>query len=458
MKRWMRAGIVFAVLFLFIFMVVRSVQAAQFDQDGVVGPTQDDVFVANRVIAITGPISGTVIAVGNRIEINNVIEGDVIVVGSSVTINTGSEIKGNLFALCSELQVSGTIDQSAAIAGLDVLFDAGAAVARNLYFGGYSLSLQPESVVGKDLLGAAYQLVMRGTIDRNVKFNAGAIEVFGTINGNANFNVSAPGEPSFFLSLLPGMPTPLASGIRVYSVAKINGTLAYASTVDQNSSIRSGQTPIYITPVPQEPKEQATSERPATASTTTFFMTWLWAFLRRLITFLILGALALWLLPKLVEQAKSRAERRPLPTAGVGLLTIITGLFCVIAIPILFVLAGMLIDFITLGGLNMTWFGVVGMLMLFVIVIFFFLLFFGSILTAAYALGDFIVNKTVPQVNGKRYMGMLVGVAIFVLVRSAPYVGWIFGPIACVVGMGAIWLGLLDTLRSRKQRKGRLKL
>ncbi len=457
MNRWIRIGIVFAVLFIFVFMAVRSVQAAQFGTNGVIGPTDDDVFVNSKVISITGPINGMVIAIGNRIEINNEINGDVIVIGSSVTINTGAVIKGNIFALCSDLQVFGSIEQSASIAGLDVMFNSAASVGRNIYFGGYSLNLQPGSNVGIDLLGVAYQLVARGTITRNVTFKAGAIEVYGTIGGKATLDVSAPGEPSFFLSLLPGMPTPLASGIRVYPGAQITGELAYTSSVDQNASISLTKVPIFITPVPQEPKEQATSERPATITTTSFVMTWLWAFLRRLITFLILGALALWLLPKVIETTKNKIQTRLFPTTGIGLLTIITGLFCVILLPVLFVLAGLLIDFITLGGLGLTWFGVGGILLLFVIVIFLFVLFYGSILVAVYALGDFIISKAAPNSNGKRYLGMLVGVSIYVLIRSAPFVGWVFAPIACIVGMGALWLAFLAIMRTKKQPRGRLK-
>jgi hypothetical protein len=138
-------------------------------------------------------------------------------------------------------------------------------------------------------------------------------------------------------------------------------------------------------------------------------------------------------------------------------LTIITGIFFVILLPILFVLAGLLIDFITLGGLSLTWFGVGGMLLLFVIIIFIFLLFHGSILIAVYALGDFIINKAAPHSNGKRYLGMLVGVSIYVLIRSAPFVGWIIAPIACIIGMGALWLAFLAFLRTRKQSRGKLK-
>ncbi len=459
MNRWVRLGIVLAVFFIFIFMAVRSVQAAQFTRDGTVtGPIDDDVFVTAKVIEISGPIKGMVVAIGNKITIDGVIEGDVIALGSTVVINSGAEIKGNLFAVCAELDNAGKVGQSVAIAGLDIVFRQTAGVGRNMFFGGYSLNLEQGSVIGIDLLGVSYQLTARGTISRNATFDAGAIEIFGKIGGNAKFDVSAPGEPSFFLSFLPGMPAPLESGIRVDQNAQIGGTLSYTSPVNQNNAIEANTAPIFITPAPQEPKEQATSERPVTVTSTTFFMTWLWAFLRRLITYLILGALALWLLPKLVDKAKEKIESRPLPTTGIGLITIITGLFGLFILPILFVLIGLMIDFISLGGLNLPWFGVIGAFLLFVIVVFIFVVFYGSILIANYALGDFIISKTAPNSNGRRYMAMLVGVSIFVLIRSAPYVGWIFGPIACVVGIGALWLAFLALMRKKKPLKAKAKV
>jgi cytoskeletal protein CcmA (bactofilin family) len=448
---WKRILLVAVTIVGIALLSAGVVHAAQLRSDGVIqGPINDDVFVVSKAVSIKGEINGTVIAVGSTIDLDGTINGDVFLVGGKIRITENSKISGNLYLASSDAQIMGTVQGSFASASLSLNISNNAIINRNAYITGYSVEIGANARIDQNLYAAGFQVILNGSIQKNARIAAGAIEIYGRINGDAQFNVSAPGEPTFYLSLIPGVPSAVESGLRVYDGAVISGNLQYISTVNQDSSIHIKNTPIFLTPVPEEPDKQAANSKPAQSTTSTFVMTWLWSFLSRLITFLLLGALVLWLIPAVAESARRQIRSRFFPTAGIGFVAIITGLILVILIPIVFVAVGLLISYLSLGGLNLTWFGVLGALIIFLIVLFFFVLFNGSILMSCYTLGDLLLSKISRENPSRRFLAMLAGVGVFVLLRSAPYIGWILGPLAAILGMGAIWVILLRNFRKKK--------
>ena len=190
---------------------------------------------------------------------------------------------------------------------------------------------------------------------------------------------------------------------------------------------------------------------PLTVSSTSGFLAWIWIFLRRLITLLVLGALSLWLMPRFVSAVKQQINARPFPSFAYGLLVAVIGFFAMLIVPILFVLAGLLINFLSLGGLTFTWYGLLGIMLLFIFIAFLWLVFTGGALAAAYGFGYFLVNKISFHARGKEYLGMLLGIALYILLLSTPwYINWIFALGAGAVGLGAMWLAYRRYRRERK--------
>lgn len=447
-RKWLVT--IFAVLAVFLFSG-STVLAAQLKTNGVIqGPVDDDVFVVSKAVNIQGEINGSVLAIGSTINIDATINGDVFLAAGKIRISENTKITGNLYLASSDTQISGTVNGSFASASLSLIISNNAVIQRNAYLTGYSVELGANAHIDQNLYAADFQNSINGTIIGNARISASAIEVYGRIDGNAQFDVAAPGEPTFYLSLIPGVPTALESGLRVYPNAVIFGNLQYTSTVNQDTSIQNKSTPIFSTPIPSEPDKQANNAKPAQSTTSTFVMTWLWTFLSRLITYLLLGALILWVIPKAAESAQKQIRFRFFRTAGVGFVTIITGVIVSILVPIVFVALGLLIGYLSLGGLNLTWFGVLGACVTLVIALFLFALFDGSILIFCYFLGDLLLTKTNKESPSRRFTAMLAGVGLFVLLRSAPYVGWIFAPIAAILGMGALWLILIRNLRNKR--------
>jgi hypothetical protein len=160
---------------------------------------------------------------------------------------------------------------------------------------------------------------------------------------------------------------------------------------------------------------------------------------RNLISLLILGALALWLIPGIFKKVVDQAGTRPLPSAGAGFLSIIVAYVSAFLIACLLLGVGILFSLITLGGLSNLVFGVGFSTLGLALAIFTFLLASGSKLVASYLVGDLIFERLAPQAQGRKVWALVVGVLIYVILAALPFIGWVFVWIATFVGLGAMW-------------------
>ena len=81
---------------------------------------------------------------------------------------------------------------------------------------------------------------------------------------------------------------------------------------------------------------------------------------RNFIKLFVLGALALWLVAKPFKKMADAAYAEPLKAIGWGFVLIAIGCLAVFIIPLVFVLVGILLGFLSLGSLLYFWFGIVG--------------------------------------------------------------------------------------------------
>ena len=323
-------------------------------------------------------------------------------------------------------------------------------IARNLYYGGYSLGTMAGNIVGKDAYIAGYQAILGGEISRDLNFSGGALELNGKVDRNANLDIGSPnpGEPNYFNPTMfqqpgmPPMPAMIAQGLNIGKNAQIGGKLVYTSKVDQGSAIQA--TPVggtvYQTPVPAQP------QKPQPVETRFPVLGWIFNFLRTLVTLLILGGLAVWLLPSLLKSTAGLAENKPLPSAGYGFVTVIAGYAGAFVVAMVILVFGILISLFSLGGLSRTFFGLGFSGLALIVTIFTLLVSYGSKIVVSYLIGSLLMKKVVPETPHQAVWDMLIGVGIYTLVRSIPLIGWLIGIAATLVGVGAMWL----VYRSRK--------
>jgi len=318
-------------------------------------------------------------------------------------------------------------------------------VMRNLYYGGYSIETLSGNVIGKDAYLAGYQATLGGEISRDLVFSGGALGLNGKVGRNATLDVGAPNpsEPNFFNPAMfqqpgmPPMPAMIPLGLRIGQNAQIGGKLVYTSTVNQGSAIQAAPAGgiVYQTPVPkQQPQKPQPVEKRFPV------LGWLFNLLRTMVTLLILGGLAIWLLPSLLNRTANQAENKPLPSAGYGFLTVIAGYAVAVAVGLAILIFGILIAAVSLGGLSRTFFGIGFSGLTLVVTIFTLLVSYGSKIVVSYLIGVLLMKRIAPQASHTAIWAMLIGVVIYTLVRSIPFIGWLIGVAATLVGVGAMWL------------------
>ncbi len=451
---WVRWAATLALAIMLIFGSTGIVHAAEFPGGGTVPAGQvidDDVFLSGQNVTVDGTINGNLLATGSTVTINGTVNGDAFLAGQSLIVTENATINGNLFLGGYALQVKGKVTGSMFGGSNNLTISQNANIASNLYYGGYSIETQPGNMVGKDAYIGGYQAILGGEIARDLNFGGGALELNGKVDRNANLDVGSPNpsEPNYFnpgmfqQTGLPPMPAMIAQGLRIGKDAQIGGKLTYTSTVDQASAIQAAPAggTVFQTPVPQEQPQ-----KPQPVETRFPVLGWLFNFLRTLVTLLILGGLAVWLLPALLNRTASQVENKPLPSAGYGFLTVIAGYAAAFAIGLAVLLFGILIALLSLGGLSRAFFGIGFSSLAVVVTIFSLLVSYGSKIVVSYLIGSVLMKKVAPQASHQAVWSMLIGVAIYTLVRSIPLIGWLIGVVATLVGVGAMWL----VYRSRK--------
>jgi cytoskeletal protein CcmA (bactofilin family) len=444
---WIRWAAPLALAFVLIFGATGVVHAAEFPGGGNVpaGQTiEDDVFLSAQNVSVDGTINGNLLAAGSTITINGTVNGDAFLVGQTLIVTENATINGNLFLGGYALQVKGKVTGSVFGGANNLTVSQNANIARNLYYGGYSIETQPGNVIGKDAYLGGYQAILGGEISRDLNFGGAALELNGKVDRNANLEIGSPNPsgPNYFNPTMfqqpgmPPMPAMIAQGLQIGKAAQIGGKLTYTSTVDQSSAIQAAPAGgiVYQTPVPQQPQKPQPVERRFPV------LGWVFNFFRTLVTLLILGGLAVWLAPFLLRSTANQVENKPLPSAGYGFVTILAGYAAAFAVGLAILVFGILIALLSLGGLSRTFFGIGFSALAVIVTVFTLLVSYGSKVVVSYLIGDLLMKKISPQASHHSIWAMVIGVVIYTLVRSIPFIGWLIGVAVTLVGVGAMWL------------------
>jgi hypothetical protein len=445
-KGWL---IAIALTLTLILTMVSTVSASEFPPEGTIpaGVTiEDDTFLFSKDVVMDGTVNGILVAAGQTVTINGLVQGDALLMGETVTVASGAVIDGNLFTSAATVIIDGKVNGSIFGGSAAAELKENAKVGRNLYYGGYSLITKVGSMVGVDLFSGAYQVILSGSVARDAKIGASAIELNGTVGRNAVFNVGHDqnaDNPEDWFSYTPGkqyFPRAIPAGIRIAGSAKINGNLSFTSDADQSSTFQpstSGSI-TYQTPVPEEfSRGRQMGTEPGNPSILGLSII---TVAQRFITLLILGALAIWLLKKPFNKIINIGVQKPMHTAGWGFVIISVGFLALLVTPLVFVLMAILLGFLSLGGLLFAWLGVVGSAIVLIALAFFFVIFSVSKVIALYMAGRWLTGHLFPKSADNSWVILFVGLTFYVLLTMIPVIGWLAGMAAGLVGTGALWL------------------
>jgi hypothetical protein len=371
----------------------------------------DDLLLFANTITVNGTVNGDLIAFATTITLNGTVNGSSVIAGQTLRLN--GIVKGTLYG-----------------GGTSMFLGPNAVVERNMMFGGFSLQADPGSVVRRDLTMGGMQATLNGKIDRDLLFAGQALELNGEIGRNVRAEVSEPGQFPTNLTFGPNAPAAIPPGLRVSRDAKIGGQLSYASAAEQANAIL-GQ------PAGGVVFQQLEIETQAAPVVSPY--AWLWPRLRDFFTVLIIGALALWLIPKWVNTSVEHAHTKPLASTAWGLVMLIAAYLIAIVAIIAIVAVGIVIATTTLGGLSAALLGVGLSGFAIYVTLFTALALWGTKVIVACLTGTLLLHAIAKQSEVNRYVAFVVGLVLFEIVAAIPVLGPIVTFVVILLGLGAMW-------------------
>lgn len=345
---------------------------------------ENDLILSGDAVTMDGTVEGDMLAIGNSVEVNGTVEGSLLVVGQDVVIN--GEVQGSVY-----------------MAGLLVTLGPEGDINRNMYSASLQLEMQEGSAVGRDVFAfSPGGAVLRADVGREFVGMIGPVEL---IRWFIDWLEQVTGV-DIFAPLLPESRSAASLAPLQASLVPPMGDLLQVDGQINWSAIGN----------------------------------WLLDRLREIITLLAIGALLQWLLFPQIEAATRHIRIQPLSAAGWGLMVILTGTVVLNLFLISFVLLALFFFGLTLDALGSMVLGVGIGLMAIATAAFIIVISYVTKVIAAILLGRLILERPVPEQAHTRIWPLLVGVVVYVLLRSIPFVGWLVGVIATLLGMGAIWL------------------
>ncbi len=440
---------------------VQTARALEVNQNGIVAAGEvinDDLVLADTVVDMAGTVNGTLIAAGSDVTIRGTVNGDVIAVGANVQI-TGT-VNGNLFVAGGHVVVDGTVEDSLFFAGTSLSLGQNAKVNDNLIGAGFSIELLSGSSIERDVAAAGYQLLAEGTIGRDLNAALGALEITGSVGRNVSVDISEPSKDSSQATAMEFMPFPQVSrvlplGLSITNAAHIGGKLDYYSAVEQAAGIQSAPAGgvQYHYRAQNNNSNVPTIQinaAPRAWSFAAVFIQYAFNAVREFLTLLLLGALAVWLCPKLLSRTAGTLRDKPLPSLGWGFLVLIIGMVALVLATISVLLLGLAVGVVTLFGLMGVVFGIGFSAIGLAGIVFLSLAQFGSKLVVAMLIGDVLFRLIRKDYSASIFWPLLGGIFLLTLLNAIPILGILVSFFAILFGSGAIWLVFRDWWIKRK--------
>jgi cytoskeletal protein CcmA (bactofilin family) len=415
-----RTTLITILVLIALFSATQSARADGIIQGDTVSAGQvvdNDAFMAGDDIVMDGTIKGDLFAFGRTVTINGDVDGSLFTAGGEITIN--GEIRGTVYSVGRVLEMG---PQSSA--------------DRNVYFVGLQLITQEGSTIGRDLLGASLSAKLSGTVVRDLKAVIGLLSFLGEINQSVEEGQSEP-EPE------PDTSPSGSLDSQENAAADLGGVISLVRTSGKGEPIQMPAKELLSRSLAQGFQKTIREQEISSYE----LQEWLIELVRDFVTLLIIGLVAIWLLPSRLELWGEKLRAKPLPAAGYGLLGLIVAANAVIVVTLLaaIILAiGLGLGFITIWDLAFIFWALAYSSLAFTTTLFFVFVVYISKIIAAYLAGLLIVKALIPKTASYRIVPLLLGLVIYVLLASVPYIGWAIALIATILGLGAVGVAFRD--------------
>jgi len=369
---------------------------------------------------------------GDDVLVAGIVEGDLFAAGENVIVS--GEVYGNVFAAGATVTVSGKVDGALLIAGYDLTLEDSASIGRNVYFGGFSFQTMAESMINRSIYGGGYQMILSGTVGRDITAGLGALKMAGPVSGDVNVEIGEPTDrpDDLFTYWSPGLPP-----IKILDPGYV---------VDEN--LVDGETNIKVVPIDTDVDIDVDTDFRIDPG---FFI---FQRMRRrigeFIALMLVGLLALWLMKgtllKAVEEVKSNAG---MDTVW-GILVYLLYIPVVLTLFLVLLMLTILISIFTLGNLAGEMMTVSSFLFFGSLAAFGMLAGLATKVVMGYLVGRWILDKTSkPSFENfwSHVAALAIGIALYEAIRFIPFIGWLLMIVVVVVGTGAFAVMFWDGLK-----------
>jgi cytoskeletal protein CcmA (bactofilin family) len=335
-------------------------------------------------------------------------------------------ITGSSAALAQETQLGGKIRS-----GGEVEVAAGETVSGDLYASGGQVRI--EGTVDGDLVASGGQVQISGEVTGDALVGSGNVDISGQVGGDARLGagqvtvggsigedlVAGSGQATLSSSGQVGEDFIFGTGQATLDGAVAGDVLGYTGNYVRGGSVGGTEN---VTVVGRD--EPEVGDR-------------LLEGLQRFVSILVVGALLLWLAPRVVEGGAETLRRRPWASLGVGLLGMVGFVVLVLVIILAAVLLAIGLGLIRLEDLVGITFWGAGAVITALGFLFFLIAAFGAQAGVGLSLGRLAVGA---GPIARRWAALILGVLVVVVISSLPVVGGWLGLVIAAFGLGALIL------------------
>jgi cytoskeletal protein CcmA (bactofilin family) len=370
---------------------------------------------------------------------DTVKEGEVVdhnMVLSGPVVRMDGKIEGDLLAVGDQIKINGEVDGNLLVIGNQVVLNG--PVSGSIYIGAATLVVGPQASVGRDVsfIGGMFETNETSAIKRDLNI----ISLDSKLAGETGRDVNA-------------LVGPLRLGMVIYNFIKDQGWLPQSTGFDSGnvSSQSAGQSllangltlhsiqPLVLIASPAS-ELGIQPPRQASGTNTEQWQAWGIALLRNIAALLIVGLLSVWLIPAQLTFSSEQPRRKPWRSLLVGFLILLLGWF--LALLALLLVIGLAFFFFWISLPNLGF--LVGSLGVMAVglasIIYWLSIAYFSKVIIAFLLGRTIFSRSTSKYAQGRVLPLIVGVVLFALIVSIPYLGGVVSVIATMFGLGALWM------------------
>ncbi|MFN2291624.1 MAG: polymer-forming cytoskeletal protein [Anaerolineae bacterium] len=385
-------------------------------------PAQADWSLVGDTVPAGQVVDNDVLATGTDVVIDGTIQGDLFAFGTTVTVN--GPVTGSIVTVARAVTLNGEVGGSVYSVGRTLRLGSASYVEGNLHYAGLLLDSQRGSRIGRDLVAAT----IRGQVSSEIGRTLNALILLLTFNGRIGGGLEGPAEGAF--------SDPAAEVGTGDTLLFIGADNMRPVGLAQGLGLVAPSLAMFAASPTQQTEGAGDAAGPPE---------WLLARLGELAILLLVGGLALWLRPVLIQSPTEWLRQRPLPAAGLGVVAVaiaINAVAIAILLAALLLVIGIWLGGVTLWELAFIFWGIGYPALILAFSVFALAVLYGSKAIVASLVGSLILKRLAPRSLRYRILPLLLGLVLYILLRSIPTLGWAIEVIVIILGLGAMWVAL----------------